>query len=82
MILVDVEVPAIGQTYNFQIDEHVKMEDLAVEIRDMICMQKQCACVGLENRLTLWDVQRQIELPGGADAQACGITTGSKLILV
>ena len=82
MILVDVEIPVMGVTYDFQIDENVKTADLAAELRDAICLQRQCGSVGAQNALTLWDADRRLRLPDDKTPHECGITTGMKLILV
>ena len=46
MILVDVEVPVMGKTYDVQIDETVPVKEIAGQIRDMICLQEQCGILG------------------------------------
>ena len=46
MILVDVEVPVMGKTYDVQIDETVPVKEIAGQIRDMICLQEQCVFLG------------------------------------
>ena len=54
MILVDVEVPVMGKTYDVQIDETVPVKEIAGQIRDMICLQEQCGILGGQENLTLW----------------------------
>ena len=52
MILVDVEVPVMGKTYDVQIDETVPVKEIAGQIRDMICLQEQCGILGGQENLT------------------------------
>lgn len=79
MILVDVEVPVMGKTYDVQIDETVPVKEIAGQIRDMICLQEQCGILGGQENLTLWDVQRQQCLMGEHTAKEYEITTGTRL---
>lgn len=79
MILVDVEVPVMGKTYDVQIDETVPVKEIAGQIRDMICLQEQCGILGGQENLTLWDVQRQQCLMGEHTAKEYEITTGQGL---
>ena len=74
MILVDVEVPVMGKTYDVQIDETVPVKEIAGQIRDMICLQEQCGILGGQENLTLWDVQRQQCLMGEHTAKEYEIT--------
>ena len=76
MILVDVEVPVMGKTYDVQIDETVPVKEIAGQIRDMICLQEQCGILGGQ------DVQRQQCLMGEHTAKEYEITTGTRLMLV
>jgi len=74
VILVDVEVPVMGKTYDVQIDETVPVKEIAGQIRDMICLQEQCGILGGQENLTLWDVQRQQCLMGEHTAKEYEIT--------
>ena len=82
MILVDVEVPVMGQTYDFQVDEDALVRSVASELKDMICLQRQCSSVGPEDQLTLWDANRMLRLPPEQTIGSCGIRTGMRLLLV
>ena len=82
MILIDVEIPVMGLTCDFQADENVTVAELTDELRDTICLHRQCGCVGEAHALTLWDARRQVQLPGDRTVRACGIRTGTRLILV
>ncbi len=42
MILVDLEAASMGRTYNFQLDEQVKIATLMEEITEMICQKEHC----------------------------------------
>ena len=40
MILVDVHVPSVESTYDFQLDEDVRIDLLIEEIGEMICRRE------------------------------------------
>lgn len=82
MILVDIEVPVMGQTYDFQVDEYITLGAVIVEMKDMICTKEQCLSIGSEEELTLWDMERRVRLPLNRTAKECGLLTGAHLILV
>lgn len=82
MILVDVEAPVMGKTYDFQIDGGIPVNIVARQMRDMICMKEQCDYCGNEDSLTLWDIRGERLMPGDKTADECGIITGMSLMLV
>ena len=82
MILVDVEVTVMGKIYDVQLDETVQIKEIALQIRDMICLQEQCGILSAQESLTLWDMKKQSCLDDTKTAKECGITTGMHLMLV
>ena len=82
MILVDIDVPVMGKRYDFQIDENMQLGMVARQIRDMICLQEQCAFTGKDEDLMLCGPSGRRILPPERTAGDCGITTGMSLVLV
>jgi hypothetical protein len=81
MIIIKVEVPIMGQEYNFQIDETVPIYEVQEEITEMICRRQQCRLDGMEHRLILWDRKRNLMLRREGSARDNGLETGSELLL-
>ena len=81
MIIVKVEVPIMGQEFDFQIDENVPLQEVQAEIADMICRREQCRMDGEDYRLILWDKKRSVMLRREKTAFENGLETGSELLL-
>ena len=81
MIIIKVEVPIMGQEYDFQIDETVPIYEVQEEITEMICRRQQCRLDGMEHRLILWDRKRNLMLLREGSARDNGLETGSELLL-
>ena len=81
MIIIKVEVPIMGQEYDFQIDETVPIYEVQEEITEMICSRQQCRLDGMEHRLILWDRKRNLMLRREGSARDNGLETGSELLL-
>lgn len=81
MIIIKVEVPMMGQEYDFQIDETVPIYEVQEEITEMICRRQQCHLDGLDYRLLLWDRKRNLMLRREDSAKGNGLETGCELLL-
>lgn len=82
MIMVDVVVPSIGRTYNFNLEESAKISELIVEIAEVICQKESCTLEGRADRFNLCSIaDAKILSPDGSLSQY-GITHGSQLMLV
>ncbi|MCI8521623.1 MAG: glutamyl-tRNA amidotransferase [Lachnospiraceae bacterium] len=82
MILVDIYVPSIGNTYDFQLDEEVPVGNVIEEISEMIGQKEHCRIVGDMTKLMLCaQKDRQILHRDDTLAQ-CHIVTGDSLLLV
>ena len=81
MIIVKVEVPIMGQEFDFQIDENIPVYEIQAEIADMICRRVQCGMDGEDNKLLLWDKKRSLMLNREKTAFENGLETGSELLL-
>ncbi len=81
MIIVKVEVPIMGQEFDFQIDENIPLQEVQSEIADMICRREQCRLDGMDSRLIFWDKKRSLMLRREKTAYENGLETGSELLL-
>ena len=82
MVMVNIDVPVMGKSYDFQIEENVPLSDIVYQVRDTICLQEQCGIWGDGHDLTLWDAERKVRLSLDRTAGEYGIRTGMHLILV
>jgi hypothetical protein len=82
MIIVNVDVPILGQTLDFQMDENIPIYEVQEEIVDIICRKNSCELIGEEQRLLLWDAERSILLQREKSGSENGLRSGSHLILV
>ena len=81
MIIIQVEVPALGTRYDFQIDEDTPMHEVQSEIIDMICQRNSCGLLGDRERFLMWNKDTGAPIQREAGAYANGLRTGSTLIL-
>jgi hypothetical protein len=81
MIIVNVDVPMLGETLDFQIDENTPVYEVQEEMIDIICRKNSCELIGDEQRMLLWDVERRVLLRRDLTAQENRLVTGSHLVL-
>ena len=82
MIIVNVDVPILGQTLDFQMDENIPIYEVQEEIVDIICRKNSCELIGEEQRLLLCYAERIILLQREKSGSENGLRSGSHLILV
>ncbi|MCD8074996.1 MAG: EsaB/YukD family protein [Lachnospiraceae bacterium] len=82
MIMVDVYVPALGQTYDFSLDEMARLKDITEELADMIGQKEQSELQGDVRGLLLCSGTDGRVLPSGSTLSACGIRNGYRLMLI
>lgn len=82
MILVDIYVPSIGNTYDFQLDEEVPVGNVIEEISEMIGQKEHCQIVGDMAKLMLCAGKDKQILHKDYTLAECHIVTGDSLILV
>ena len=82
MILVDIYVPSVEQTYDFNIDENAPVASVIEEVAAMVSQKEQCILRGDANALVLCSPLLQMMLPMDKTMAQCGIDTGHPLILV
>ena len=82
MILVDIYVPSIDKTYDFQLNENVPIHTVIEEIAEMIGQKERTAVAGNRDNLMLCDTKSQQELDKKRTLREYGFTTGQSLIFV
>ena len=82
MVLVDIFVPSVNKTYDFQLDETVLVKILIDEISEMIGQKEHCKIIGDVNDLQLCDKVNKCMLAKEKTLRDSNIITGSSLILI
>lgn len=81
MILIDVQVPALDGSYDFECDEQMQVEKLMEEIISLIEEKEKILCKDKKERcLYVPDQRRFLKMDEGMQKQ--GIKSGSRLILI
>lgn len=82
MILVDIYVPAVNQTYDFSLDEHARISLLLEEISGMICQKEQCQLRGSVKELLLVSQSSRKILNSEKTLSYYRVKQGDRLMLV
>lgn len=82
MILVDIFVPSVDKTYDFQLNEQTPIDMLIEEISEMIGQKEHSEVDGDVGKLILCDRESQRILEKNRTLSECGIITGKSLILI
>ena len=82
MILVDIVVPSVEQTYDFSVDENAQIALVIEEIAEMICQKEHCTIRGNKEELILCRYEGQTVLNKNNTLRECGIATGTRLLLL
>lgn len=82
MILVDMYVPSVESTYDFQLDEDVRIDLLIEEIGEMICRREHCQSDGKMDRLMLCSMDTREIIPKHMTLAKYGVKTGARLMLI
>ena len=81
MIIVNVDVPMLGETLDFQIDENTPVYEVQEEMIDIICRKNSCELIGDEQRMLLWEAGNGRLLERKKTGAENGLISGSHLIL-
>lgn len=82
MILVDIYVPAVGNVYDFQLDEEEKVSVIIEEIGELIGQKEHCQIVGdIKSLMLCWQKEQKILSPD-LTLSLAGIRNGDSLLLV
>ena len=82
MILVDIAVPSVDRSYDFNLDENAPITMVLEEVIGMICQKEQCKLIGDKAELLLCKYEGQIILNKEKTLKECGIKNGNRLLLV
>ncbi len=82
MILVDIYVPSVDKTYDFQLNEQIPVAMVLEEISEMIGQKEHAALKGNISDLILCSYDTGAALSKEKNLEQAGIITGNKLLLV
>ncbi len=82
MILVDIEVPANGQKYDFRLDENAYIAELIEEIGAMMVSGQDENGAEKIRDMLLCDYGSRRILPLELTLKQCGIGSGYRLVLL
>lgn len=82
MIVIEVELPFLEKTYDFEVDETIPVEFLMSEMLDMICRRESCRLTGDIRELMLLDKRNKIRIIQGQTLKDYKIKSGSTLLLL
>ena len=82
MILTDIYVPALQETFDFELDENVPVGRLLMEIAQILARKTGMALGGEEEPFLLGSFEKQNILDNSLTLAECGIRNGSRLLLV
>lgn len=82
MILVDIWVLLLDHTYDFTLNEQVRVGDLLEEIMDQVSRKEQLQWQGKPEELLLYAVKKEQILENGLSLQGQGIGSGEQLLLI
>ena len=81
MIQVEVRVPAIGRSFEFEVNEHATIESIVEGLASMVSAQAGRGWAE-PDRLLLCHEEAKTVLPAGRTAYQCRIRPGSRLLLI
>lgn len=82
MVFLEVEVPMLGQVYDFKVEKKAKVEKVLSNMVIQICQKEGCILKGEQEKILLWDTEQKQILPGDWTMEECGIKTGLRLLLI
>ena len=81
MIVVDIQVPNLNRTYDFELDEEMKTDILIKKIIQTITEKERLKdCEG--NDMLLFDLSRETVLSGNCSLKQQGVKSGAQLFLI
>lgn len=82
MILVDVSIPSLDETFNFRIDESAKIINIVQEISEMMCKKYKTVLNEKAENFMLCSVEKGEILDGYSTLEENKIKNGSHLYMV
>lgn len=81
MIMVDIRVPGLNRTYDFELDEEMKTGELIKKIIQTITEKEQMEDCE-ESDMLLFDLNRETVLSGNCSLKQQGVKSGEQLYLI
>ncbi len=82
MILTDIYIPSLDQSFDFQVDETVPVNNLIVEIAEMIGNEVKSGKRYAPEEFLLCSMDQGVIFKRTDTLASCGIKNGSRLMLV
>jgi len=82
MILTDVYVPALQETFDFELDENMPVGVITREIAQILACKTGTSLKTGEDAFLLGSFEKQDILDGALTLKECGIKNGSRLLFV
>lgn len=82
MILVDVYVPSLDDTYDFMLDENTEIDKIVLEITEMINKKVSSKTDKVAEEFLLYWLDNKCVLDKKRTLQNSGIIDGCKLMLI
>ena len=82
MILVDVYIPSVDETYDFMLDEFAETEKIMLEIYEMVSKKMNSSTEEGIDEFLLYDMTGGRLLEKGRTLFESGVKDGSRLMLV
>lgn len=82
MILVDVYIPSVDETYDFMLDENTEISKIMLEILEVIAKKMQSGAVRYVKGFMLYHMTEGKALEKGSTLASSGVKPGSRLMLI
>lgn len=80
MILVEIQVPALDEAYDFELKEEETTGELITDIQALICEQEQIICAD-GGELQLYSLRQEGLLEKHKSLKQQGVRAGDELVL-
>ncbi len=82
MILVDVYIPAVDESFDFSLDENTLIEKVILEIMEIVSKKMKGSNEKCAEDFFLYSIDKEEKLEKLSTLYASGIIDGSRLMLV
>lgn len=82
MILVDIYIPSLDETFDFKVDETAKITNVVQEISEMMCKKYKTELNERSENFFLCSAEQSIVLNGESTLEENGIVNGCRLFMV
>lgn len=82
MIMVDIYMPTIDESFDFSIDENADLDVVILEVTEMIARKTRSELTQGEDGFVLYFVDKKVPLSPDRTLYESGVRDGDRLILV